>query len=89
MQVLLHSTSDSIITQLPCFVKLKLKVKPSNILDENVKSLADCFIQKSSMAQVFLMTYESGRYSYDLWVCLFVPLKDIFRGISVKEIAQN
>ncbi|GAU48230.1 hypothetical protein TSUD_184100 [Trifolium subterraneum] len=36
LEVLLHSISDSIITRLPYFVKLKLEVKPSNILDDNL-----------------------------------------------------
>ncbi|KAL5065785.1 hypothetical protein RYX36_027522 [Vicia faba] len=56
LKVLLRS-SDSTITQLPYFVRLKslkFKVNPSNILDENVRSLVDCFIKKCPPAIVYI-----------------------------------
>ncbi|GAU32867.1 hypothetical protein TSUD_292310 [Trifolium subterraneum] len=54
-QTLLLYTSDSIITQLPCFVKLKslkLKAKLSNIPDEEVRMLVNCFLKKCPLAKV-------------------------------------
>ncbi|XP_058729682.1 putative F-box protein At1g58310 [Vicia villosa] len=56
LKVLLRS-SDSMITQLPYFVKLKslkFRVNPSNVLDDNVRSLVDCFVKKCPPAIVYI-----------------------------------
>lgn len=57
LKVLLLQTSDSIISQLPCFLKLKslkLEAIPSDISDGAVKRLVNCFKTKSPFAQVFI-----------------------------------